>query len=560
MAAPTRSELMGYAQRVAVQYGIDPAIFLRQIQQESGFDPNAHNPSGATGIAQLMPQYYPSAGQDPYADLESAARTDAANLKRFGGDYAKMLAAYDAGAGAVEQYGGVPPYQETQTYVQNILGGGGNTMDQNQGDTTDLSALVDQAINGDTPSASGVVPDGNVGTADQNSPIGMGGTSDANNILQMVAQQKGGAVRTETLNPTVKQTGGVFGSTTAPNREPTYRYWFKDGTYLDVAALDTGSVVKGGTALKGLSTTSTAPKVVVSGANPSDKFILTFDPATGAFDQQPNPNYQAGTTATPKVQFVSTPNGGYGTFDPTTGDYHPLQGADPNDVAYKQALTQEAQARTQTAMQALRPVGLKALQDADATITAIQQQYVQGKITMPEMNQLMAEVHQGVAATLAGTTLFEQQKQQQAVQLQKADLANSLLSDRVRSATSLGQSLFNAAVGHVLLPKGQKTLGIDPLAIANQEVNTMGGGAQTGNAAAAFLQSLFGQSGGESPPVANGQAASSFPTTREAVLAAYPHLGAPPAQPNAQQQMQTPQVQPQTPLSPMNQAIQAGVA
>src|SRR5262252_8785323 len=119
-------DLQDYARQVANKYGIDPDIFVRQIQQESGFNPSARSPAGATGIAQFMPDTARGMGidpSDPYAALDAAARLDASNLQKYGGDYSKALAAYNAGGGNVDKYGGVPPFQETQTYVSNILGG-----------------------------------------------------------------------------------------------------------------------------------------------------------------------------------------------------------------------------------------------------------------------------------------------------------------------------------------------------------------------------------------------------------------------------------------------------
>lgn len=123
-------DLVDYARTAAQRAGIDPDIFVRQIQQESGFNPGAKSPAGAIGIAQFMPGT--AAGMkvdptDPYAALDAAARMDAQNLNRYG-SYDKMLAAYNAGGGAVEKYGGVPPFEETQRYVKNIMSGAGEAV------------------------------------------------------------------------------------------------------------------------------------------------------------------------------------------------------------------------------------------------------------------------------------------------------------------------------------------------------------------------------------------------------------------------------------------------
>ncbi|HYW88705.1 MAG TPA: lytic transglycosylase domain-containing protein, partial [Chloroflexota bacterium] len=125
-AQPTApgGDLQDYARAAAQRAGIDPDIFVRQIQQESGFNPNAKSPAGATGIAQIVPQFHPGVDpNDPYASLDYAANLDAQHLQRYGGDYSKALAAFNAGAGAVDRYGGIPPFEETQRYVDNILQG-----------------------------------------------------------------------------------------------------------------------------------------------------------------------------------------------------------------------------------------------------------------------------------------------------------------------------------------------------------------------------------------------------------------------------------------------------
>ena len=110
----------------ATEAGIDPEVFVRQIDQGSGFDPSAVGPAGAVGIAQIVPQYHPGVdATDPSASLQYAAHLMRGYLDRYNGDYSKALAAYSAGPGAVDQYNGVPPYAETQNYVDSILGGGG---------------------------------------------------------------------------------------------------------------------------------------------------------------------------------------------------------------------------------------------------------------------------------------------------------------------------------------------------------------------------------------------------------------------------------------------------
>jgi soluble lytic murein transglycosylase-like protein len=121
-AAPYQAAIDEAGQR----YGVDPKLLESVIQQESGFDPNATSAAGAEGLMQLMPQTAASLGvtdaYDPAQSIDAGARYLKGDLDRFGGDTSLALAAYNAGAGAVEQYGGVPPYAETQNYVQQVLG------------------------------------------------------------------------------------------------------------------------------------------------------------------------------------------------------------------------------------------------------------------------------------------------------------------------------------------------------------------------------------------------------------------------------------------------------
>jgi hypothetical protein len=113
------------ARRTAQQVGIDPDLFVALVRQESRGNPGARSPAGARGYTQLMPNTARSLGvnpDDPAQNLLGGARYLKQQLRTFHGNVAEALAAYNAGPGAVQKYGGVPPYAETQAYVKRILG------------------------------------------------------------------------------------------------------------------------------------------------------------------------------------------------------------------------------------------------------------------------------------------------------------------------------------------------------------------------------------------------------------------------------------------------------
>jgi len=125
---PNYRALAGQAAR---QVGVPVNVFLGLVRQESGFNPNALSPAGAHGLTQLMPgtasglaRRYGIDTNTPYGNLLGGAFYLKEQLQRFG-NVRSALAAYNAGPGAVEKYGGVPPYAETQRYVSSILRGSG---------------------------------------------------------------------------------------------------------------------------------------------------------------------------------------------------------------------------------------------------------------------------------------------------------------------------------------------------------------------------------------------------------------------------------------------------
>lgn len=120
-----RGRYMTLAKAAARRYGVPEGLFLRLVQQESGWNHGAVSHKGARGLAQLMPATARKLGVNAH-DAEENLKGGAHYLKmmyeRFG-SWRLALAAYNAGPDAVEKYGGIPPYKETRNYVRAILGG-----------------------------------------------------------------------------------------------------------------------------------------------------------------------------------------------------------------------------------------------------------------------------------------------------------------------------------------------------------------------------------------------------------------------------------------------------
>lgn len=119
-----KGQYVQMAREAARKNGVPEDLFLRLVQQESNWNPKARSHKGAIGLAQLMPgtaRYLRVNPNDPAQNLEGGARYLKEQYRKFK-SWRLALAAYNAGPGAVQKHGGVPPYRETRNYVRKIWG------------------------------------------------------------------------------------------------------------------------------------------------------------------------------------------------------------------------------------------------------------------------------------------------------------------------------------------------------------------------------------------------------------------------------------------------------
>ncbi len=111
--------------KASKKFGVDEQVIAAVINQESSFDRTAVSSAGAQGLMQLMPATAESLGVDNPFDAEQNIMAGTKYLRQkldeFGGSLPLALAAYNAGSGAVNKYGGIPPYKETQNYVSKVM-------------------------------------------------------------------------------------------------------------------------------------------------------------------------------------------------------------------------------------------------------------------------------------------------------------------------------------------------------------------------------------------------------------------------------------------------------
>lgn len=118
-------EFASIINQCSLEYGVDKALVQAVIHAESGYNPNAVSPKGAAGLMQLMPKTAQGLkvndSFNPTENIRGGVRYLRFLLDTFKGDVTLALAAYNAGLSKVAKYGGIPPYNETRTYVAKVL-------------------------------------------------------------------------------------------------------------------------------------------------------------------------------------------------------------------------------------------------------------------------------------------------------------------------------------------------------------------------------------------------------------------------------------------------------
>ncbi len=118
------ASLSSLVQEASSKFGVDAKLVSAVAEVESGGNQASVSEAGAIGVMQLMPDTARALGVNPYDEkenVEGGAKYLRQMLDTFGGDVKKAVAAYNAGPQAVKEYGGVPPYRETQNYVNKVL-------------------------------------------------------------------------------------------------------------------------------------------------------------------------------------------------------------------------------------------------------------------------------------------------------------------------------------------------------------------------------------------------------------------------------------------------------
>jgi hypothetical protein len=479
------------ARSIAQREGVDPDLFERQIDQESGFNPNARSGAGALGIAQIVPQYHPGVDpMDPIPALTYAAKW-MRELKQQHGSWRDALIVYNGGGRALERWKAGRPFEESVAYINAILGPGKAE-----------AAELDTAPPG------------------RSAPV----ASPAQDTFDRVVAAKGNPVSVLDVTPSKKINEEDDGT-------KVFRYVFADGTNIETVSHPGGDFeIKSGTALR------TPAAAADKKPSPADKLEPIKDPNTGKTVKLRDPS--TGTVIDlpdAKDPIKSKPtlvgvNGKRYLYDPETDTTTPS--SLPADEVKPKRSTHTVGKRIYTVDEDGNVVGSADLRtandvakegqdlesgalgiekdkiaiqkDRQALLPKAQQviaghlqtvEYVRGMLERGEIDQAKADAYVAASkaqaeAELGGTTTWAMKKAEDDAKQARERMGVDLLNQRISSESSLGSSVVSSALGlaaKAMLRPGQTSLGVDPFAAAAGYSAQINRGAQTDPVIAALL-------------------------------------------------------------------------
>lgn len=478
------------ARRIAAESGIDPSLFVRLVQQESGGDPRAVSPAGAQGLTQLMPATARGLGVsdpfDPEQNLRGGARFLRSMLDRYRGDYRLALAAYNAGPGNVDKYGDVPPFEETQQYVRILTPTGGPK--------TQLSV---QAQTGGTvePSAKRTQLEGLlaerrrkeadlVGKVGELSTPGDDETTTSRLASAQARAEAARRAREQKLQAAQSELSSVRSSinqiemsiaTEAPSKPAPG----DPSTYKEVRDPNTGRVVKLQDPATGQIIDLPDPAKPKVPGQP-DITVLGGKPYTveTVTQQDANGNVRSQVVLTPVPGFETAPKEPKAPDSRQSGR-HVIERQpdgtwtqvyefareeptprDPTAVARDQAEIARI-TRQNTDARAL------ALQGIADTVQQLQGMYQRGEIEMSEMTTYVTAAKAQIENALRGSTPFEEAKERRMAEEGRRRAGVDVIQQRLSSGASLASSLLQAA-GGARMAEGQTSLGVDLFPILDE--------------------------------------------------------------------------------------------
>lgn len=480
------------ARQIALENDLDPDIFDKLIQQESGFNPRAVSPAGAQGLTQLMPATARGLGVrdpfDPEQNLRGGARFLKQMLDRYGGDYRLALAAYNAGPGAVDKYGDVPPFEETQTYIRVILG----------------------------PSGAKVLA----------KPAEADVAKSAQDVLGELARKHGEPISILPRDPEVADPGDPTGPK-IQNLSPTYRFLYRDGTYIDVKSVkapnapasseeaeryevvtiqekggdsgpDTPPIREIGGDLYERGVDGAWKKVISAPAKPKD----TPDPLVrevdgSLYERGPDGEWHKAVAAAPtrrapitigRSVYREKPDGSLEKILEEPRDAPQRAERWPEEVARSRQQLAEGELDIEKKQRDLQGEAAVLLRNHISLIDSVEKMVADGQLKPEQAAEYISTSDKNYRAALRGSTLATEQERMRADRRAKNTLGSDIINQRLSSGANLAAQLSGQAMqSDVMMPVGKSSLGYSPSMLALEMTKELGGGPEVSEFAKRML-------------------------------------------------------------------------